>query len=62
MSRWDMFTPLAGCQEIADEFRAQEIDGQALLLLKEDHLMSAMNIKLGPALKIYARICMLKDS
>ena len=41
---------------------AQEIDGQALLLLKEDHLMSAMNIKLGPALKIYARISMLKDS
>lgn len=53
---------LSGCQEIAEEFRAQEIDGQALLLLKEDHLMSAMNIKLGPALKIYARINMLKDS
>lgn len=53
---------LAGCQEIAEEFRAQEIDGQALLLLKEDHLMSTMNIKLGPALKIYARISMLKDS
>lgn len=53
---------IAGCQEIADEFRAQEIDGQAMLLLKEDHLMSAMNIKLGPALKIFARINMLKDS
>lgn len=50
-----------GCQEIADEFRSQEIDGQALLLLKEDHLMSTMNIKLGPALKIFARINMLKD-
>lgn len=54
--------PCAGCQEIADEFRSQEIDGQALLLLKEDHLMSTMNIKLGPALKIFARINMLKDS
>uniref|UniRef100_A0A8C7QLI3 Polyhomeotic homolog 2b (Drosophila) n=1 Tax=Oncorhynchus mykiss TaxID=8022 RepID=A0A8C7QLI3_ONCMY len=53
---------LPGCQEIADEFRTQEIDGQAMLLLKEDHLMSAMNIKLGPALKIYASINMLKDS
>lgn len=52
----------AGCQEIADEFRSQEIDGQALLMLKEDHLMSTMNIKLGPALKIFARINMLKDS
>lgn len=55
-------TSQSGCQEIADEFRAQEIDGQAMLLLKEDHLMSAMNIKLGPALKIFARINMLKDS
>ncbi|XP_018606140.1 polyhomeotic-like protein 2 isoform X4 [Scleropages formosus] len=53
---------LPGCQEIAEEFRSQEIDGQALLLLKEDHLMSTMNIKLGPALKLYARISMLKDS
>lgn len=56
------FSVAAGCQEIADEFRSQEIDGQALLLLKEDHLMSTMNIKLGPALKIFARINMLKDS
>ncbi|XP_061075893.1 polyhomeotic-like protein 2b [Conger conger] len=53
---------LPGCQEIAEEFRSQEIDGQALLLLKEDHLMSTMNIKLGPALKIYAHIGLLKDS
>ncbi|XP_013926855.1 PREDICTED: polyhomeotic-like protein 2 isoform X2 [Thamnophis sirtalis] len=59
---YEFIHSLPGCQEIADEFRTQEIDGQALLLLKEDHLMSAMNIKLGPALKIYARICMLKDS
>ncbi|KAM8787857.1 polyhomeotic-like protein 2 isoform 3-T3 [Rhynchonycteris naso] len=59
---YEFIRSLPGCQEIAEEFRAQEIDGQALLLLKEDHLMSAMNIKLGPALKIYARINMLKDS
>uniref|UniRef100_W5M7Q1 Polyhomeotic homolog 2a (Drosophila) n=1 Tax=Lepisosteus oculatus TaxID=7918 RepID=W5M7Q1_LEPOC len=59
---YEFIRSLPGCQEIADEFRSQEIDGQAMLLLKEDHLMSAMNIKLGPALKIYARINMLKDS
>lgn len=50
-----------GCQDIAESFRAQEIDGQALLLLTEDHLMSAMNVKLGPALKICARINSLKE-
>uniref|UniRef100_A0A4W3I629 Polyhomeotic homolog 3 n=1 Tax=Callorhinchus milii TaxID=7868 RepID=A0A4W3I629_CALMI len=59
---WEFIHSLPGCQDIADEFRSQEIDGQALLLLKEDHLMSAMNIKLGPALKICARINMLKES
>ncbi|XP_066477030.1 polyhomeotic-like protein 3 isoform X2 [Tiliqua scincoides] len=59
---WAFIRSLPGCQDIADEFRVQEIDGQALLLLKEDHLMSAMNIKLGPALKICARINSLKES
>ncbi|GCB74509.1 hypothetical protein scyTo_0003600 [Scyliorhinus torazame] len=59
---WEFIHSLPGCKDIADEFRSQEIDGQALLLLKEDHLMSAMNIKLGPALKICARINMLKES
>ncbi|XP_016340212.1 polyhomeotic-like protein 2 isoform X1 [Sinocyclocheilus anshuiensis] len=59
---YEFIWSLPGCQEIAEEFRSQEIDGQALMLLKEDHLMSTMNIKLGPALKIFARISMLKDS
>ncbi|XP_073512133.1 polyhomeotic-like protein 2 isoform X2 [Phyllobates terribilis] len=58
---YEFIRSLPGCQEISEEFRVQEIDGQALLLLKEDHLMSTMNIKLGPALKLYARISMLKD-
>uniref|UniRef100_A0A3Q0QUQ3 SAM domain-containing protein n=1 Tax=Amphilophus citrinellus TaxID=61819 RepID=A0A3Q0QUQ3_AMPCI len=43
---------LPGCSDVAEAFRVQEIDGQALLLLTEDHLMTSMNIKLGPALKI----------
>ncbi|KAJ8332713.1 hypothetical protein SKAU_G00425020 [Synaphobranchus kaupii] len=59
---YEFICSLPGCQEIAEEFRSQEIDGQALLLLKEDHLMSTMNIKLGPALKIFAQISLLKDS
>lgn len=59
---WVFVQSLPGCHDIADEFRIQEIDGQALLLLREDHLMSAMNIKLGPALKICAQINSLKES
>ncbi|XP_069474658.1 polyhomeotic-like protein 3 isoform X2 [Ambystoma mexicanum] len=59
---WAFIHSLPGCHIIADEFRIQEIDGQALLLLKEDHLMGAMNIKLGPALKICAHIKSLRES
>uniref|UniRef100_A0A8C5SKI3 SAM domain-containing protein n=1 Tax=Laticauda laticaudata TaxID=8630 RepID=A0A8C5SKI3_LATLA len=59
---YEFIASLQGCQEIAEEFRSQEIDGQALLLLKEEHLMSAMNIKLGPALKICAKINILKET
>lgn len=59
---WSFISNLPGCQDIAESFRAQEIDGQALLLLTEDHLMSAMNVKLGPALKICARINSLKEA
>ncbi|XP_030640458.1 polyhomeotic-like protein 1 [Chanos chanos] len=52
---------LQGCEDLAAQFLSQEIDGQALLLLKEEHLMSTMNIKLGPALKICASINNLRD-
>ncbi|XP_068084358.1 polyhomeotic-proximal chromatin protein [Anabrus simplex] len=56
---------LPGCSDYVEDFAIQEIDGQALMLLKEDHLMSAMSMKLGPALKICAKIdtmrCDVKD-
>ena len=52
----DFVKSLPGCAEYACDFAEQEIDGQALLLLKADHLMSAMNMKLGPALKLCAKI------
>jgi hypothetical protein len=58
---YDFIRTLPGCGMYADEFRQQEIDGSALMLLKEDHLMMTMNVKLGPALKICSRINSLKD-
>ena len=48
----DFVKTLPGCSDYVEDFQLQEIDGQALMLLKADHLMSAMAIKLGPALKI----------
>ncbi|KAK9869543.1 hypothetical protein WA026_003298 [Henosepilachna vigintioctopunctata] len=52
----DFIKNLPGCSDYAEDFLIQEIDGQALMLLKEDHLMTAMSMKLGPALKIVAKI------
>ncbi|XP_077445979.1 uncharacterized protein LOC144066659 isoform X2 [Stigmatopora argus] len=51
---------LQGCEDLASLFLSQEIDGQALLLLTEEHLLASMNIKLGPALKICAHIDSLR--
>ena len=52
---------LPDCSMYADDFRRQEIDGQALMLLTEEHMMTSLNMKLGPALKICQRIRALKD-
>jgi len=52
---------LPGCQDYVDDFIQQEIDGQALLLLKENHLVHAMGMKLGPALKIVAKVESMKE-
>ena len=52
---------LPGCSDYAEDFSLQEIDGQALMLLKADHLMSAMSIKLGPALKICSAVDAMRE-
>ena len=43
---------ISGCEESASAFEVEEIDGKSLLLLKVEHMVQTMNIKLGPALKI----------
>lgn len=57
----DFIKALPGCSDYVEDFAVQEIDGQALMLLQADHLMSAMSIKLGPALKICQEVKSLKD-
>ncbi len=48
----DFVRSIPGCAEYVDDFVLQEIDGVALMLLRPEILMSSMQIKLGPALKI----------
>ena len=45
----------------ADEFRNQEIDGSALMLIQEEHLVYSMNFTLGRALKLCAQIDKLRS-
>lgn len=52
----DYIENLEGCERYADLFEEEEIDGRALLLLNEDHLLNALDIKLGPALKIISQV------
>ncbi|XP_023048574.1 sterile alpha motif domain-containing protein 11 isoform X2 [Piliocolobus tephrosceles] len=47
---------LSGCGEYTRVFREQGIDGETLPLLTEEHLLSTMGLKLGPALKIRAQV------
>uniref|UniRef100_A0A2K6EJM4 Sterile alpha motif domain containing 11 n=1 Tax=Propithecus coquereli TaxID=379532 RepID=A0A2K6EJM4_PROCO len=47
---------LAGCAEYTRVFREQGIDGETLPLLTEEHLLTTMGLKLGPALKIRAQV------
>ncbi|XP_006164136.1 sterile alpha motif domain-containing protein 11 isoform X1 [Tupaia chinensis] len=47
---------LSGCGEYARVFREQGIDGETLPLLTEEHLLTTMGLKLGPALKIRAQV------
>ena len=52
---------IPGCDNdssLMDLFSNQDIDGEALLLMKEHDLVKLMNIKLGKAIKIFN--CILK--
>lgn len=51
-----------GTDEYTEDFTNQEIDGSALVLLKEKHLVNAMGMKLGPALKIVNKVQLMQGT
>ncbi|XP_052067567.1 histone acetyltransferase KAT6B-like [Mytilus californianus] len=64
-SRWKVvdvvgFFVKLGFKEQASSFQDQEIDGQSLLLLKRSDVLTGLNLKLGPALKIYQHVAKLQ--
>ncbi|XP_045224167.1 sterile alpha motif domain-containing protein 13 isoform X3 [Macaca fascicularis] len=42
-----------GFEEQASAFQEQEIDGKSLLLMTRNDVLTGLQLKLGPALKIY---------
>nr|XP_055044741.1 lethal(3)malignant brain tumor-like protein 1 isoform X1 [Misgurnus anguillicaudatus] len=53
---------LIGCEEQANIFKDEMIDGEAFLLLTQNDIVKILNIKLGPALKIHNAILMFKST
>lgn len=51
---------IPGCERFVNLFISQEIDGEALILIKLDDMIRLMQIQLGPALKIFNYISKLK--
>lgn len=54
------FVCLVAGQQVAEMFKSQEVDGSALSLIRDDHLVNTMGVKLGPALKIMSKFNELK--
>ncbi|XP_070195250.1 lethal(3)malignant brain tumor-like protein 3 [Littorina saxatilis] len=53
---------LPNCQEHEKTFREQEIDGDSFLLLTQADIVKIMNVKLGPALKIFNSIFLFQQT
>lgn len=53
---------LPGCEEHYKTFKEEQIDGEAFLLISQADLVKILNIKLGPAIKIYNSLAVFKNS
>lgn len=51
---------IPGCSGYGELFRSQEICGKSFLYLDQRDLLDVINVKLGPAVKIYRAISLLK--
>ncbi|XP_057664537.1 lethal(3)malignant brain tumor-like protein 4 [Diorhabda carinulata] len=52
---------IPGCNKISEVFRREDIDGEALLLLSQKDILTILKIKVGPALKLYNSILLLRQ-
>ncbi|XP_023234831.1 lethal(3)malignant brain tumor-like protein 1 [Centruroides sculpturatus] len=68
VSKWSVdevanyVSTLSGCEEHAQLFKEEQIDGEAFLLLNQMDIVKILKIKLGPALKIHNSILSFKKN
>jgi hypothetical protein len=55
------FLTYLGYEAYIDKFMEHEIDGRALSLVKDHHLLMTLKLRLGPSLKIIEHINVIKN-
>jgi hypothetical protein len=56
----EFVSTVPGCESSGEQFRKAEIDGEALLSLSQRDLIDVLNVKIGPAIKLYNIIILLR--
>lgn len=52
---------IPSCRGYDEEFLLNRIDGESLLMLTTDDLVNVLNMKIGPAVKLYNSILLLRQ-
>lgn len=50
------------CHEQGEQFRYNKIDGDSLLMLTQEDIINVLNLKIGPAVKLYNSILLLRSA
>lgn len=58
----DFVSSLPSCKENAKAFSQEKIDGEAFLMLTQKDLVDILKFKLGPAIKLYNSILLLRQN
>ncbi|KAH9360601.1 hypothetical protein HPB48_007578 [Haemaphysalis longicornis] len=57
----DCVRSIPGCEDCGEKFSWHQIDGAALFLLTRDDILTTMDIRLGPAVKIWDKVKTLRE-
>lgn len=58
----EFISTIPSCKDLSIVFSKHQIDGEALLMLSQHDLTSILGFKLGPAIKLYNSIVLLRQN